>query len=480
VIIFLSDLHLSDGTFDYHHPSDGRKDIAHDMSEEAFAVFWDDIYRIVAANKRPRVKHITVILLGDMFEMRSTTRWVASDYDDRGRRLGLRSRPWNEPRGRPSRTCLEIFESILEHNRGRLKYLSVKKLAGLGADSGLRKLVRRGVGIDFRYVAGNHDSLLIYHRSPVLRNRLRRELGWRITPPCGARFPAGTKFVDERIGLAAEHGHRGDKTDYFHDNFIDPPLGCVTADSLARLMFHLRAEGDAAGRGLSPSRRQRLVRIGMGLDDVRPSAHSFLWLISNLPGDPQTLRALRRALRTSVAEFLEDLEPVLDFIFSRTLTWLRRSRPVRTLAGWLLRRALRRLDRDETDDPLVAILGDMRRRMARLSRLTRLLSRKKDSHFHLNARREVQTSTAQFVLYGHSHRFETLPLMTVDGRKTLYFNTGTWKKTILKNLYDPSPRSGFQQLSRMDYIIFYDPREQGCKQHVFELWHGNLQFTADR
>ncbi len=478
MIIFISDLHLSDGTFDYHDSRDHRNDIVHDISEEAFALFWDSIHRIVTSRRESRIREITVVILGDAFEMRSSTRWVASDYDREGHHVRLGDRPWNETRDKPSPTCLEIFDNILRHNHGRLKYLTTKKLDRVPRSNGLRKLVSRRIRIRFEYLAGNHDSLLIFHRDPVLRNRLARELGWRIVPRRSDEFPEGTKYVNARLLISAEHGHRGDANDYFH-NFYDAPLGCITIDALGRLMYHLQKLSAAAPGSLPRHRVRDLVRIGLDFDNVRPSSDAYRWFMSRIPEDPETRKMLRQTLFLTVKELLEDLDPILDFVFSRTLKYLKRSRLARGLVRRALRRLAVRLARDESADPLRLIMDDISDLLNRLSRWGGLLSGTRENHFHANARDEVRRSPAKYVLYGHSHSFETVPLLKVGNKRTFYFNTGTWKKTLMKNLFDKPPRLDFQHWTRMTYIIFFDAARRENKKHVFELWHGDQKFLDE-
>lgn len=479
MIVFISDLHMSDGTFDYHDPRDPRNDITHDISAEAFALFWDSLHRIVSSRKGAHIREITVVLLGDSFEMRSSTRWVASDYDRSGRKVRLGDRPWKETRDRPSATCLEVFEAILRHNQDRLKYLTTKRLRLVPRTNGLRKLAKLGIRIRFEYLAGNHDSLLIYHRDPVLRDRLSRELGWTIVPWRSEDFPAGTKYVNPDLLIAAEHGHRCDKNDYFNDNFYDAPVGCVTVDALGRFMLHLQRMSRASRPGLPPAKTRELVRIAMGFDNVRPSSDAYRWMMSRIPTDPETRRGLREALRLTAQDLLADLDPILDFIFSRTLTRFRRSRLVRALVRGRIRRLVARLAKDEADLPLRRIMDGISDSLDRMSRLGRLFGGKPVNRFHANALREVQTSPAKYVLYGHAHRFQALPLVMVDGKSAFYFNTGTWKKTLARNRYDTPPLFHFQGWSRMTYIMFFNAAHGENKKHVFELWHGNQKFVEE-
>ena len=61
---------------------------------------------------------------------------------------------------------------------------------------------------------------------------------------------------------------------------------------------------------------------------------------------------------------------------------------------------------------------------------------------------KLRRSPAKYVLYGHSHSFETVPLLKVGDKRTFYFNTGTWKKTVMKNLYDPAPLGSIFSIGR--------------------------------
>jgi hypothetical protein len=47
MIVFISDLHLTDGTFDYKDLTDPKQNIEHDISVGAFELFWEEIERIV-------------------------------------------------------------------------------------------------------------------------------------------------------------------------------------------------------------------------------------------------------------------------------------------------------------------------------------------------------------------------------------------------------------------------------------------------
>lgn len=491
MIVFISDLHLTDGTFDYKDPADPRKNpVKHDISAEAFELFWKEIHRIVDANRdEAEIRDITVVLLGDIFEMRSTTRWVATDYDEGGRRKGLGDRTWKEDRARPSRTCREILEAIIDNNKASLDYLSNKGLLRMARDSALASLQTRGVTFRYKFVCGNHDSLVIFHQDEELRNLIKDRLGWDVVPAAATGSPAGVRFVDDALGVVAEHGHRGDFVDYYNNSYYDPPLGALLPDTFGRLMYHIqRIPAD------KEQIRKDLVLIGMNIDNVRPSSDGLDWLLGNIPRDPATRKELRTVLTTVVQELVEDAGPLFDFIYPRIKDRLKNmpwyAKALLTIAGIFkskknliketlvktLQKIVDRLKKDESTDPLDKVLGDLK---DKINGMMPKGEGEKVSHYYENAKVEADRPESKFIVYGHSHQFEIVPLRTIGDKKSFYFNSGTWKKTIQKDLYCPPDCLNFQQWARMTYLNIYDVAKRENKDHVFDLWHGNLQFKDD-
>jgi UDP-2,3-diacylglucosamine pyrophosphatase LpxH len=73
----------------------------------------------------------------------------------------------------------------------------------------------------------------------------------------------------------------------------------------------------------------------------------------------------------------------------------------------------------------------------------------------------VRRNEAEFVLYGHTHRYRILPVdvvpMTGETMQKAYFNTGTWRKIHVKTAYDVESHE------------FLSWRVRG-----FEVWNGAL------
>jgi hypothetical protein len=88
----------------------------------------------------------------------------------------------------------------------------------------------------------------------------------------------------------------------------------------------------------------------------------------------------------------------------------------------------------------------------------------------------VRSREANFVLYGHTHNQLIIPMDQEPAQpdsvqNKIYFNTGTWRKTWNKVLFDPANREfiGWHVLS---YVALFSPEENG--DYNFEVWNGAL------
>lgn len=510
MLIFISDLHLTDGTFDYTRPGQNKPEIPHDIPVDAFRLFWDEIYRIYKANRkleddgRSRITKITVVLLGDIFEMRTTTRWVDSDTIHNGKRI-MGRRPWTEPREAPSDICFNILKAIIHRNRSCFRYLSLKKLKFLAPTRSFRRLAKE-VPLKFIFVPGNHDSLIVFHRSNILRNYIKEELGWRILTPDPET--GDLKFLDEELGVVADHGHKLDFVDFYKD-YYHHPIGSLLSDTTGRLMSHFQRE-------TNERLKRKLVVFGMNMDNVRPSSDQLDWLIGNLSPEPAQVAAMKRALILSLTELTEDAEAIVHFLypmlreripwFVRAFLFLMNPFPgeeeiVRlTLSGFLgliifalnrnrnLRRTLIWLNR---------ILGWLfgsgnktekeAKKFGQKAGLKGVDWSEPDIQYLIQAHDYLRkygspAKPLMHAVFGHSHEYKLVPLgpprPDQPWNKAFYFNSGTWKRTIQKSCCQDDALY-FQKWSRMTYVTFFDWGRKENKDHVFDVWTGNLQFKAD-
>jgi len=493
MIIFISDFHLTDGTFDYKDPDEPGNNISHDVSHEAFKLFWNNIYRIVSANEKDSIKEITLVLLGDILEIRSTSKWVDPVCNPSS------TRPWKENNPDQIDVCKKIIDDIWKNNKESLKYLCPNEFHQIDKKNGLRNLIDHEVKIKVIYIVGNHDRLLAVHDD--LKEYVKDKFGWEFSQAID-EDGEGHKFKDDDIGIQALHGHDGEEKDFvdFYKNYEEPPLGAFLSDLTGRLMYHVQKENI-----------KELITFFMDIDNIRPSSDRFAWILSNLPKNGDPLKKLRTILKTSLGELENESDMIFEFLYSRVEEKInaiplwgdilislfvcpfrgKKSCMKKTIMK-LLRKTIEKLNKTEEEYPLVKILNDIQNH--RLLKILTKLSRKKnsnkdkaggpDSRYYKNANHAMHAegikTPYKYILYGHSHRYQLFPLVTLKGDKiiknTFYFNSGTWKKTVERNLF-PGTNGDFQKWDRMTYVTFFKKNEN--RDHVFDIWHGNLQTKKD-
>ncbi len=79
-------------------------------------------------------------------------------------------------------------------------------------------------------------------------------------------------------------------------------------------------------------------------------------------------------------------------------------------------------------------------------------------------------NTARYIVYGHTHHHETVPLDYDDiGGNQIYFNSGTWHTYFDLARKDPKEKK-FVPYKALTYITFYKDNEHD--ERHFETWSG--------
>jgi hypothetical protein len=98
-----------------------------------------------------------------------------------------------------------------------------------------------------------------------------------------------------------------------------------------------------------------------------------------------------------------------------------------------------------------------------------------DYAIYAQAERLPDGDRPRYVVYGHTHHAEMVPLGSTDpqDRGRFYMNSGTWRTVWHQgNTLDGSRH--FDAWKVMTYIAFYSPDEADGK-HEFEMWDGSLR-----
>jgi UDP-2,3-diacylglucosamine pyrophosphatase LpxH len=82
---------------------------------------------------------------------------------------------------------------------------------------------------------------------------------------------------------------------------------------------------------------------------------------------------------------------------------------------------------------------------------------------------------ARFVVYGHTHHHEIVPLDSIPGTpkptNQIYLNSGTWHTYFDLAVYKPEEQK-FVSYQVLTYLTFYKDNERGGRR--FEAWSGTF------
>jgi UDP-2,3-diacylglucosamine pyrophosphatase LpxH len=435
VLIVVSDFHLMDGSAGAHHVEPG--------------VFRSTMNDLAAHAREARASDITILFLGDVFDVVRTERWF--DYP-------LDERPWGQT---PSSQALyDIFDGVVSNNAETFRMLSGSLVDEFEFPVEPTRL----------YVPGNHDNLVNEH--PYLRRRVREVLGM---PPGDEQFPR--YFLDREHGVFARHGHEFDRLNFEgseaydsgellipEEDYVPMPVGdpmaCEYASKLAPLTQHYLPE-DHPNRARIAERLRDVV-------DVRPligMARWVMWQVSDM--DKNARDAVNRAM-CEAAQSFHDL-PFTKAWYAKhdRLGWDHADefqaflRLLRSFKPMNFNRILSAADKfamfkSQTDRYAACAAEDFRR-----------------------IKSHPDGDDIYYVMYGHTHAARTVPIEVIGEPPTeryrVYINTGTWRPTHRMLLGG----DGFSSWKEITYALVYRPGEIVSGGHTLdypalESWTGTV------
>lgn len=459
MLVFISDLHISDRTAGVHF-----------LSARAF----DQAFRRLADQaERAGSNAITIVFAGDVFEMVRTTRWL----DDAS------ATPWAVPRdpGRNLATATAIMDAIAEDDPANAEIFDI--LSG-----SLRERYGFAVEPTRVYLPGNHDR--ICNEYPALRQRAARLLGMDTRNPADQRPDPGQPFphvyLDPAYGVLAAHGHEWDSLSFEGDrslgilgfapeHYLEVPVAEVIASEIAsRLPV---AIGAALDRKVDEPVRQRVLSRLHAVDDVRPLPAIVPWLFEL---SDEIEHGQRRGLRTTLERVVEtELRsivtafwrlPYIDAWKARNRGWLPWSKANQVrVVSWLMRQfGLSTLRRS------LGWSEALYRRLYEGDNLTRAAASVFDEFA-----REPERPDILYTVFGHTHHFAQIPIgqgQGTDRRPRVYLNAGTWRALAQLGVTG----SGFLSWTNLNLTVLYHPdhdpdsRAAQAGYPTFETWYGSV------
>lgn len=491
MLVIVSDLHLTDGSSAETVHQGTLRVFRERLRSLAYAASWR-----AGGAYRP-IERLDVLLLGDVIDVLRSSRWLAG-ADGANETV----RPWSDPSGGALAAKVhEITAAAIYHNRTFFSLLRELQTTGIasvpsrGSDERrvkhtwlgspcvqfqgrthriLRDVCatpddliadtaeyaasapparREPVEVRIHYFVGNHDWY--FHlpgtRFTRTRGRLVRAMGLDNDPaqpfPHSAEEPqAGhVRALLERHHVCARHGDIYDPFNYSGARDASSLGDAIVIELLSRFVLAARRQFHHT---LPPARLAAFNEI----DNIRPLWLAPVWVAEmtrRACQDPRQLHQVQALWNDVVSDFLR-----LPFV--RDQLRCGRSR----LRAQKLRLVLRLSTQ--------ALRHNSGRVLEWLAKSQRSI---KPSYARFAAREPaLTTGAARYVVYGHTHRHELVPL-DAQSRGRWYVNSGTWRP--VRELARYSPRAAtFARFNTMTYLAFFQDDERSGRG--FEAWSGSL------
>jgi UDP-2,3-diacylglucosamine pyrophosphatase LpxH len=461
MLVIISDLHLTDGTS------------GETIKEGAFRVFrsrlrelaYDASWRANGLYKP--IESLDVLLLGDILDVIRSTQWLTA----KGSSLGY-VRPWDDPHS-PAfiDKVRSINQAILNHNsaslailksldNGRTMTIPPATVHGQAANVDWEPDSPERVPIKVRlhYVVGNHDWF--YHLPGPDYDQIRQSVieAMGLANVAAEPFPhdpaesATLQALFAQHRMFARHGDIYDPYNY-EGNRNAASLGdAVVVDLLNRFSVEVMEQ---VGAELPPECVAGLKEI----DNVRPTLVAPVWvnhILLRTCRDPLLIAKVKQVWDTLADDFIN-----LPFVQARdSATSLFDS--VDKLE-WALK--FSKGVSPQFASQLVTWFQE------------KLFQRYASTYENALAEPAFQDRTARFIVHGHTHHHEIVPLdiyrSNLRGHLVhqMYLNSGTWRRVHELAKAKPMDQK-FLGYHVMTYLTFF--KEDERRGRPFESWSGAL------
>lgn len=454
MLVIISDIHLGDGTTASSIAPSAFRLFSNRLRETAyFASFRKD------GKYRP-IDRLDLVLMGDILDPLHSTLWLdtapgAFNY----------TRPWSDIRSPYFAPKLEeTTQAIMRENKESLE--SLKRIANgqtvilppanAHGQPDFASKERVVVNARIHYMVGNHDWY--YHVEgrtfDKIRSKMIDSMGLSNS---STRFPydleedPGLDEMMKSYRVFVRHGDYYDKFNFNREKGRDyATLGDVfTMDVCNRYPVEVQKRyGDKLPKGIIDSLRR--------ITNVRPTLATPLWISGQI-----RRHAGSAALETELKEVWDELCDEflqLDFVREQDKAFQFDLVDVMQL--------ILKISQRTSFETLNDIVLWIRERL-----------RANDISYAEHALREQAflSNQARFVVYGHTHQHEIIPLDS-DGvppneQNQFYINSGTWRSYYDLAVKDPTEQK-FVRYQALTYLTFYKDGERQGRQ--FEAWSGAL------
>lgn len=398
------------------HLTDGTSGAT--IKPRAFELLWNNLQKLIS--DVGNTTELKVVLLGDIFDVIRSTKWLDHELNPSS------SRPWDNKGSAQEAMVENIVNSIIATNQSTLGWLT--------------KFSQLSNKFDMQYVIGNHDWLI--NRYPKIQSTVANALG--IPLPAGG-FP--TEIFEPAYKTIARHGDKYDELNYMGNRDKSSIGDAIVIELLNKFP-------EEVGKKLSG--RQNVVKDLKEIDNVRPliDAPSWVLMISNRENDP-----VRQIINDTWQECVDDffkIQFIKDMDIPFWYDTIDKLEIALQLSSHMSKWALEKIAEIKTRFFPTAMEGDY--------------------HKKAWAEPKIRSGEAKYVLYGHTHEhlivpMDRLPLSGSNTEDKIYFNTGTWRQTWNKTIFDAVNRE-FIGWKVLTYIAFYNDNEN--KNYSFEVWNGAL------
>lgn len=458
MLVIISDLHLTDGTSGETIRVGAFRAFRERLRDLAYDASWrrDGKYR--------PIEELHLVLLGDILDVIRSTRWLRENGTD------VLVRPWDNSQSQDFISKVSsITAQILEKNAdslGVLKSLDDGKTTTIPqatADGKPAKVGRepdaenrQPVRVHIHYLVGNHDWF--YHLPGPAYNQIRKAIAEAIglMTPATRPFPHDPFESEEIRQIYDEHrvfARHGDKFDPF--NFEGDRNTSSLGDAIVvELVNRFAMTVNATLGGVLP---QACIDGLKEIDNVRPTLMIPIW-VDGLLQKTCPDESLQKRVKGVWDQLVDNL---LQLKFVRSHDSLFNLFDSVDKLEWGLKFSKG------------VFRGNFSRLFAWISE--KFGSRESSYYPHAASEDAFKSRRARFVVYGHTHHHEMVPLdstvMTDGVLDQIYINSGTWRPYHELARLHPEQEE-FVRYQVMTYVAFYKDDER--RGRLFETWSGTL------